>query len=37
MLGRLADFLYPRRRRVIVIAVIGAVIAGVFGSSSPST
>ena len=38
MLGRLADFLYAHRRRVIVIAVIGAVIAGVFGVVvSPST
>ena len=33
MLGRLAGFLYTHRRRVIVISVIGAVIAGVFGSS----
>src|ERR1700742_3613128 len=33
MLGRLAGFLYDHRRRVIVISVIGAVIAGVFGSS----
>ena len=33
MLGRLGDFLYANRRRVIVISVIGAVIAGVFGSS----
>ena len=33
MLGRLAGFLYSNRRRVIVVSVIGAVIAGVFGSS----
>ena len=33
MLGRLAGFLYVHRRRVIVISVIGAVIAGIFGSS----
>ncbi|HET7049957.1 MAG TPA: MMPL family transporter [Solirubrobacteraceae bacterium] len=33
MLGRLGGFLYSNRRRVIVVSVIGAVIAGVFGSS----
>ncbi|MGZ4184296.1 MAG: MMPL family transporter [Solirubrobacteraceae bacterium] len=33
MLGRLAGFLYSNRRRVIVISVVGAVVAGVFGSS----
>ena len=33
MLGRLAGFLYAHRRAVLYVTVIGAVIAGVFGSS----
>ena len=33
MLGRLAGFLYAHRRAVLYSTVIGAVIAGVFGSS----
>lgn len=33
MLSRLAGFLYSRRRAVLYVAVAGAVIAGVFGSS----
>jgi uncharacterized membrane protein YdfJ with MMPL/SSD domain len=33
MLARLATFLYAHRRRVLAIAIVGAVIAGVFGSS----
>jgi uncharacterized membrane protein YdfJ with MMPL/SSD domain len=33
MLTRLADFLYAHRRAVLYIAVAGAVVAGVFGSS----
>jgi uncharacterized membrane protein YdfJ with MMPL/SSD domain len=33
VLARLATFLYSHRRRVLFAAVIGAVIAGVFGSS----
>jgi uncharacterized membrane protein YdfJ with MMPL/SSD domain len=33
MLTRLADFLYARRRAVLYVAVAGAVVAGVFGSS----
>jgi len=33
MLTRLAGFIYPHRRVVLYVTVIGAVIAGVFGSS----
>jgi len=33
MLGRLAGFIYARRRAVLYVTVAGAVIAGVFGSS----
>ncbi|HUA06412.1 MAG TPA: MMPL family transporter, partial [Solirubrobacteraceae bacterium] len=33
MLTRLAGFIYPHRRAVLYVTVIGAVIAGVFGSS----
>jgi uncharacterized membrane protein YdfJ with MMPL/SSD domain len=33
MLGRLAGFLYARRRAVLYVTVLGAVVAGVFGSS----
>ncbi len=33
MLPRLAGFIYPHRRAVLYVTVIGAVIAGVFGSS----
>ena len=33
MLGKLAGFLYARRRAVLYVTVAGAVIAGVFGSS----
>ncbi|MGO9498300.1 MAG: MMPL family transporter [Solirubrobacteraceae bacterium] len=33
MLGRLAGFLYARRRAVLYATVLGAVVAGVFGSS----
>ncbi len=32
MLTRIADFLYAHRRRVLMIAVIGAAICGVFGA-----
>jgi putative drug exporter of the RND superfamily len=32
-MGKLAGFLYARRRAVLYVTVIGAVIAGVFGSS----
>jgi RND superfamily putative drug exporter len=33
MLTRLAGFIYPHRRVVLYVTVVGAVIAGVFGSS----
>jgi putative drug exporter of the RND superfamily len=33
MLTRLAGFVYARRRPVLYVAVVGAVVAGVFGSS----
>ena len=33
MLGRLAGFLYAHRRAVLYVTVLGAVVAGVFGSS----
>ena len=33
MLSRLAGFIYPHRRAVLYLTVVGAVIAGVFGSS----
>jgi len=33
MLTRLAGFIYPHRRAVLYVTVIGAVVAGVFGSS----
>ena len=33
MLNRLANFLYSHRRAVLYVAVVGAVVAGVFGSS----
>jgi RND superfamily putative drug exporter len=33
MLTRLADFLYPHRRAVLYVAVAGAAVAAVFGSS----
>jgi uncharacterized membrane protein YdfJ with MMPL/SSD domain len=36
MLNRLAGFLYPHRRAVLYVAVLGAVVAGVFGSSVAS-
>ena len=32
MLSRLATFLYAHGRRVLLVAVIGAVVAGAFGS-----
>jgi RND superfamily putative drug exporter len=36
MLARLATFLHSRGRRVLIVAVIGAVIAGVFGAGVSS-
>jgi RND superfamily putative drug exporter len=36
MLSRLATFLHSRGRRVLIVAVIGAVIAGVFGAGVSS-
>jgi RND superfamily putative drug exporter len=32
MLARLTTFLYSNRRRVLVVAVVGAIVAGVFGA-----
>ena len=37
MLTRLANFLYAHRRAVLYVAVLGAVVAGVFGSGWPTT
>ncbi len=36
MLSRLANFLYSNRRRVLMVAVVGAAIAGVFGAGVSS-